>query len=277
MADFIALMKSGKYKVIEDEFEIFKKKDKIEYLLVPTDTKLKGVTYTLIEGDKIRRVDEEIIQVSTLMDYQINNTYYSEPSLYQFKVDSLLKACNVYPFVKIFQQISMFTTHHPACNSLLAHAQIDRYPSLSYPYILDRDKFEKGYHSMIVNFILDNGQWYQLENYHPTPEEFTAIYVFNLYAHDGYLFTQEMYETLYDGKLYIELTLIDDVDFPTDGETIIMADIKDTKSKYGDGDLDMEYVLDLTDALLIVPQIIMFFSQVMKKHMYSLSFGVMMI
>ena len=53
MADFIALMKSGKYKVLADEFEVFKRKDKIEYLLVPTDTKLKGVTYTMIEGEKI--------------------------------------------------------------------------------------------------------------------------------------------------------------------------------------------------------------------------------
>lgn len=270
MADFIALMKNGKYKVISDEIDVFKKKDKIEYLLVPTDTKLKGVTYTMIEGHKIQRIENELLQVSTIMTYHIDDQYYSEPSLYQFQVNNIVSACNVYPFVKIFQEISMFTTQHPACMNILANAQINEYPSTTYPYRLNRDKFERGYHSMIINFILHDGMWHQMEPYESTPEEFTAIFVFNLYAHDGYLFTQETYESLYEGKLYVEVTVIDKVDFPTDGDTIITADIKDTKSKLLDGGMDTEYMLDLVDALLVVPQVIMYFTQVMNKELYLL-------
>lgn len=268
MKEFIALYKNGKYKLLETESDVFKKRDKIQFLLIPTSTALKGTTYTLIEGDDIRRVREEDIKITTVTSTELNQ-YDSIQSNYSFKIKDLISAFNIYPFFKIFSEISIFTSQHPGCINILSYATIHEYPgSTNYPYKLDRDKFKLGYHDMLMKFIFDDGHWRILGAYEEVPDNFTAIYIFNTDAHDGYLFTNSVYHQIVGSKLYLEVTQLENREYPTEGETLLSLEIED--NILGFNKVHSAFTLDMIEVLLVAPQIIMYLTEIMKEELYLL-------
>ena len=269
MKNFIALYKNGKYKVMESESDVYKKKDKIEFLLIPTDTRLKGITYTLIEGCNIVPIEEEIVTVSGMLRFEMDR-FVEEPFHYKFKVNNLITAYNIYPFYKLFSQIAIFTSNHPGCNKILPYATIEEYPgSTRYPYRLDRDKYEEGYHDALIRIVFKDGTWIRLDSFDEVPEDFSAIFIYSIYAHDGYLFTKDIYDNLIGGDLFLEVSVMHDRDYPTEGETLLEIELKDPiRDKFNQG--HMNYILDMIELLLITPQIIMFFVEILHEELYML-------
>ena len=268
MNEFIALYKNGKYKLLGTESEVFKKRDKIQFLLIPTSTVLKGTTYTMIEGKDIRRVEEQDVEITTLTSIEIDG-YQETKSHYKFHIKDLTSAFNVYPFFKIFSQISIFTSQHVGSTPILSQALIHQYPgSTAYPYRLDRDKFEVGYHDLLIKIILDDNHWYRLDNYDEVPEDFTAIFIFNLYAHDGYLFTGNQYNELVGSRFYLELSRMEKHDYPTEGETLMQVEIEDRV--FGYNKAHSNFTLDVVELLLTAPQIIMFLTEILQEELYML-------
>lgn len=270
MNKFIALYKNHNYKLFDSENDLLKKKDKIAYVMIPTDTLLKGPTYTLIEGEDLCKIHEEEIHIGCQVNF---SDVRKEPAKfrYNFKIDSMLSAYNIYPFFKLFSHISIFTTIHTSCQPLYAYAAIDEYPgSTRYPYKLDRDKFKLSYHDYIMKFIFTtDGRWYLHDKYNNDgyPDNMCALYIYNIEMHDGYLFTSEIYHNIKEnGKLYLELSTAPSNDYPTEGESLLNIYLED---KLHIGNHEM-FEVELIEALLIVPQIIMLYMEILKEDLYLL-------